>query len=115
MLGFRVLHERPAERFAHLTLEGAEIMLEQPLTRDRLFPSAELSHPYGRGVNLEIDVDEVAPLHDAALAAGAEIVLPLEERWYDLESESLRVRQFAVADPDGYVIRLSQRVGTRQL
>ena len=42
-------------------------------------------------------------------------MLALEERWYELESESLRVRQFAVADPDGYVIRLSQRVGTRQL
>src|SRR4051812_43632837 len=63
VLGFRVLHERPAERFAHLEREGAEIMLEQPLTHDRLFPSAELSQPYGRGMNLEIDVDDVAPLH----------------------------------------------------
>ena len=66
-------------------------------------------------MNLEIDVDEVEPLHEAALAAGAEIVLALEERWYELEREALRVRQFAVADPDGYVIRLSERVGTRQL
>ncbi len=110
-----MLHERPAERFAHLEREGAEIMIEQPLARDRLFPSTDLSHPYGRGVNLEIDVDDVGPLHDAALAAGAEIVLELEERWYERQRESLGVRQFALADPDGYVIRLSQRVGTRQL
>jgi len=115
VLGFRVRHERPAERFAHLERGGAELMVEQPLTEDRLFPAAELSHPYGRGLNLEIDVDEVEPLHDAALAAGAEIVLALEERSYEIEHESLRVRQFAVADPDGYVIRLSQRLGTRQL
>jgi lactoylglutathione lyase len=115
VLGFRVLHERPAERFAHLEREGAEIMLEQPLRLDRLFPRAELTHPYGRGMNLEIDVDEVIPLHEACVAAGAEIVLSLEERWYALESESLHVRQFAVADPDGYVIRLSQRIGVRQL
>jgi catechol 2,3-dioxygenase-like lactoylglutathione lyase family enzyme len=115
VLGFRVMHERPAERFAHLEREGAEVMIEQPHSQDRLFPSAELSHPYGRGVNLEIDVDEVAPLHAAALAAGAEIVLALEEHWYERESESLGVRQFALADPDGYVIRLSQRIGTRQL
>ena len=86
-----------------------------PLAQDRLFPRAELSQPYGRGMNLEIDVGEVIPLHEACAAAGAEIVLALEERWYELESEALRVRQFAVADPDGYVIRLSQRVGTRQL
>jgi lactoylglutathione lyase len=115
VLGFRVRHQRPAERFAHLERDGAELMIEQPRATDRLFPSAELSHPYGRGMNLEIDVDEVDPLHEAALAAGAEIVLALEERWYDLETETLGVRQFAVADPDGYVIRLSQRVGTRQL
>jgi lactoylglutathione lyase len=129
VLGFQVLHERPAERFAHLEREGAEIMIEQrgmvrcspdhrsgsapPLSRDRLFPRADLSRPYGRGVSLEIDVDDVGPLHDAALAAGAEIVLGLEERWYERESEWLGVRQFALADPDGYVIRLSQRVGTR--
>jgi hypothetical protein len=25
-------------------------MLEQPATRDRLYPRAELAHPYGRGI-----------------------------------------------------------------
>jgi lactoylglutathione lyase len=115
VLGFRIRHERPAERFAHLERDGAGLMIEQPLTHDRLFPRAELSHPYGRGVNLEIDVDNVDPLHEAALAAGAEIVLALEERWYERGTELLGVRQFALADPDGYVLRLSERVGTRQL
>lgn len=113
VLGFAVRYERPAERFALLERAGAELMLEQPLARDRLFPPAPLEHPYGRGMSLEIDVDDVDELHDAVLAAGLEPVLPLEERWYERALDDLRVRQFAVVDPDGYVLRLSQRIGTR--
>lgn len=40
VLGFSVVYERPGERFVYLEREGAEIMLEQPLVRDRLFPEA---------------------------------------------------------------------------
>jgi catechol 2,3-dioxygenase-like lactoylglutathione lyase family enzyme len=113
VLGFAVRYARPAERFAHLERDGAELMLEQPLRRDRLFPRAPLEHPYGRGASLEIDVDDVDALHAAARAEASELVLPLEERWYERDADHLGVRQFAVADPDGYVLRFSQRLGTR--
>ncbi|HEX8086407.1 MAG TPA: VOC family protein [Solirubrobacteraceae bacterium] len=110
--GFRVVYERPAERFALLRREGdAELMLEQPLSRDRLFPSAALEHPHGRGVNLEIEVGDVESLF--AAAADAQLVLPLEERWYARGDDEVQVRQFAIADPDGYVLRFSQTLGTR--
>jgi hypothetical protein len=88
-------------------------MLEQPLGRDRLFPRAELVHPYGRGMNLEIDVDDVRVLYEAVLAAGLEPFLALEERWYDRSDDAIGVSQFAVQDPDGYVLRFSQRLGVR--
>jgi lactoylglutathione lyase len=113
VLGFGVRYERPAERFVYLERDGAELMLEQPLGRDRLFPRAELVHPYGRGINLEIDVDEVRVLYEAVLAAGLEPFLALEERWYDRSGDAIGVRQFAVQDPDGYVLRFSQRLGVR--
>jgi lactoylglutathione lyase len=113
VLGFAVRYERPAERFVYLERDGAELMLEQPVARGRLFTRAELVHPYGRGMNLEIDVDDVDALHAAVLAAGLEPFLALEERWYERSGDAIGVRQFAVPDPDGYVLRFSQRLGVR--
>jgi hypothetical protein len=36
LLGFTIKYSRPRERFAYLTRDGADLMLEQPATRDRL-------------------------------------------------------------------------------
>ncbi|MEV5754711.1 hypothetical protein AB0L00_43475 [Actinoallomurus sp. NPDC052308] len=88
-------------------------MLEQPLSRDRLYPRAELDPPYGRGLNLTIEVEDVEQIHAAVLAAGRTLFLPLEERWYERAADAVGVRQFAVQDPDGYLLRLSQHLGTR--
>ncbi|MGW0810910.1 VOC family protein [Nonomuraea sp. NPDC002799] len=92
---------------------GADLMLEQPLSWDRLYPRAELDYPYGRGINLTVEVDDVAQIHTTLLAAGYEMWLPLEERWYERTVDAVGVRQFAVQDPDGYLLRISQHLGTR--
>ena len=113
VLGFRVLYDRPEERFAYLERDGVELMLEQPLRRDRLWPAAALEHPYGRGVNFQIEVAAVDPLWEAVLAAGAVVHLPLEERWYGRGDGELGNRQFAVLDPDGYMLRLFTDLGAR--
>ncbi len=113
LLGFQVRYDRPKERFAYLERDGAELMLEQPLSRDRLYPHAVLEHPYGRGINFTIDVDDVSQVHGAVLSAGHELFLPLEERWYDRADDAVGVCQFAVQDPDGYLLRISEHLGTR--
>ena len=115
LLGFRVLYARAEDRFAFLEREGAELMLEQPVSRDRLWPRAELSKPFGRGVNFQIEVSDVDHLHSAIAAAGIECFLPLEQRWYRRDGFEIGVRQFAVQDLDGYLIRLSQSIGDRPI
>ena len=111
-LGFRVGYERPSERFALLERDpSTRLMLEESQPGDRLFPRAPLEHPYGRGVNLEIEVGDVETVHDAA--GVHDPILPLEERWYARDDDEVHVRQFAIPDPDGYVLRFSQTLGTR--
>jgi lactoylglutathione lyase len=114
VLGFTVRYARPHERFLYLERDGVELMLEQPFDRGRLFPRAELIQPYGRGVNFEVDVDAVDDLHAAVRSAGIELFLALEERWYERGQDAVGVRQFAVQDPDGYLLRFSQRLATRR-
>jgi len=79
----------------------------------RFYPRAELAQPYGRGINLSIDVEDLETVHAAVTQAGHKLFLPVEERWYDREDDAIGVRQFAVQDPDGYLLRLTQNIGTR--
>jgi catechol 2,3-dioxygenase-like lactoylglutathione lyase family enzyme len=111
VLGFAVRWSRPEERFAYLAREGAELMIEQPT--DRSFLAAELQHPYGRGMNLQIRVTDVAALYAAVQASAAPIYLPLEDKWYRVNDHLGGNRQFIVQDPDGYLLRFYQGLGTR--
>jgi catechol 2,3-dioxygenase-like lactoylglutathione lyase family enzyme len=113
VLGFSVLYARAEERFAYLDREGAQLMLEQTL--GRAFLAGELTYPYGRGVNFEIEVADVDALYATVQAAGSPIYLPLEEQWYRRDAMLLGNRQFIVQDPDGYLLRFAQDLGSRPL
>ena len=114
LLGFRVLYSRPEERFAYLERDGAELMLEQSVSNGRLSPRAELAYPFGRGINFQIQVADAERLHATILAAGLATYLPLEQRWYRRENDEIGVKQFAIQDPDGYLLRFSQVIGERR-
>jgi len=105
-LGFSIVYQRPAERFAYIEREGAELMLEEPVGRTWL--AGPLEAPYGRGVNFQITVEDAVALRDAALAAGALLIQDLEEKTYLRDDEPIRVRQCVVQDPDGYLLRFSE-------
>jgi catechol 2,3-dioxygenase-like lactoylglutathione lyase family enzyme len=113
VLGFEVRHERSEDRFLFLERNGAVLMVEQPVERSPFLPAAALDRPYGRGVSFELVVGDVDDVHAAIQAAGVEFLLPLSERWIERDSDAVGVREFAVQDPDGYVIRFAQPLGRR--
>ena len=106
-----MLYARPEERFAYLEREGAELMIEQPTAR--AFVAGELSYPYGRGMNLQIEVSSVESLYERVRASGSKLYLELEERWYRRDDVLLGNRQFVVPDPDGYLLRFFEDIGQR--
>ena len=109
ILGFRVVYDRPEVGFAMLALHGGWVMLDQ-LSGQRDWLAGPLERPFGRGLNLEFQVPDVDALDTAVRAAGLPVFLPLEERSYRMGRNQLAVRQFIIADPDGYLLRFSQRV-----
>jgi catechol 2,3-dioxygenase-like lactoylglutathione lyase family enzyme len=113
VIGFRVLFARPEERFAYLDLDGVHLMLEEVGGSCRLFSEAPLEHPYGRGVNLQIQVADVEAIHTKVLAGGFTMPIPLEDRWYRQNKIENGNRQFVVADPDGYLLRFFTGLGQR--
>jgi catechol 2,3-dioxygenase-like lactoylglutathione lyase family enzyme len=110
LIGFAVLYEREEERFAYLTLDHAHLMLEEAAGPGRRFRTAPLERPYGRGVNFQITVADAAALHERVLAAGFVPQMPIEERWYRRDRQEIGLRQFALADPDGYLLRFVTKI-----
>ncbi len=112
VLGFCVLHERPDEGFSYLALGRAELMIDQ-LGAGRDFGDAVLEKPFGRGVNLQIEVPDVRHLLSQVIAAQMPLALELEEKWYRVGDQEAGNLQFIAADPDGYLLRFFQDLGTR--
>lgn len=110
--GFRILYGRPEEGFVFLDRDGVHLMLEEAEGPGRRFHKAALERPFGRGVNFQIEVEDVDALW-ARMRDAAPITLPFEERWYRREDEELGHHQFVVADPDGYLLRFFTSLGTR--
>jgi len=115
VLGFGVRYARHEERFAYLDMDGAALMIEQTIEEARTLVAGALDYPFGRGINLQISIDDVDSLYTQAQAAGSRILLPLEERWYRRHAEEVGNRQFVVMDPDGYLLRFAQDLGTRPI
>jgi catechol 2,3-dioxygenase-like lactoylglutathione lyase family enzyme len=113
MFGFTLLFERREERFAYLELEGSHMMLEEAEGPGRRFRPAPLEKPYGRGINLQIRVADVDALYARVAAAGLSPLIALEERWYRQGGLERGLRQFVVADPDGYLLRFVSDLGSR--
>ena len=58
-LGFQILYDRPESYFAMLERQGAQIMIEQINTGERMWLTAELENPFGRGVNFQIRTKKI--------------------------------------------------------
>ena len=112
VLGFAVAWSRPEEGFALLEREGASVMLEQAGGPGRRITTGPLEQPFGRGVNFQILVSSVDALAERLEANGRRPIIPLEERWYRRGTGRIGQRQFVVADPDGYLLRFAQLIGT---
>jgi catechol 2,3-dioxygenase-like lactoylglutathione lyase family enzyme len=112
-LGFKALFVREEDRFAFLDREGAQIMIEQPVDPARTWLAGELQTPYGRGVNLLIRATNVAQLYSRLLTVECRVEVPIEEKWYRRDEHFIGARQFVVRDPDGYLLRFSESLGTR--
>ena len=125
VLEFRTLFERSEERFAYLERDGVELMIQEAAGPGRRFRTAPLELPCGRGVNFQLQVEDVDSVYSRAADAGARIVVPIEERWYQVDvahsggrwkvegQTQAGNRQFVLADPDGYLWRPFRDLGMR--
>ena len=112
LVGFSLHYERPEEGFGYLVLGNAHLMLDQ-IDRGRTWATGPLELPLGRGIKLEVQIDNLDGAWHRITEAGWPIFAEPEEKWYRAGDIDIGVRQFLVQDPDGYLLRLQQEIGER--
>ncbi len=109
--GFRIRFSRPEDGFAYIELERAQLMLEE--ISEESWITGRLQPPYGRGINLQIEVSDVISLHDRLVGMNARIFRPIKTDWYREGDIEHGQTEFLVQDPDGYLLRFMQHLGER--
>ncbi len=112
LLGFNPAYERPEHLFAYLERGRVQIMIEQ-YSEDGSWLTGEMVQPYGRGINLQIEIDDLDALADKINSAGIPFYKAPVDRWYRVDDHESGQRQFLVQDPDGYLLRFCQNIGER--
>jgi len=112
VLGFKVEYQRDESKFAFISLEGSQLMIEE--VNDN-WNVGEMKKPFGRGVNFQIEVKQIKPLTDSLAKNNHPLYKKIMENWYRKDSKLLGNKEFLVQDPDGYLLRFSEDLGERDL
>lgn len=113
LAGFEVLYDRPENEFAMLGINGARLMIEGLTDKSRTWKVGVLERPFGRGMHFQIEVQNVDGLYAKFKDANWPVFMEMEEKWYRMGEVETGNKQFLVQDPDGYLLRFFQNMGTR--
>lgn len=107
-LCFKVEYERKENKFAFLSLEGSQIMIQEKQEEDD-WVTGKLEYPFGRGINFQIEVKNIEDIFEKAKEA-YNIKIELQENKYQVKNKEVICKEFLIQDPDGYLLRFSQEL-----
>lgn len=112
-LGFEVAYQRSESGFAYLQRsDGAQVMVCQ---RNGTWETGEMENPYGRGMNLQILVDEIDPLIHSLELEGTPFYQEPRIVWRRYGDREGGRHEFLIQDPDGYLLLFAKHLGERPL
>ena len=112
ILGFKIEYSRPEEKFQFLTFNGAQIMLLEDNENEHS-RTGPLEFPRGQGVNLSIVTPDVSSMVKVLDKNDYPVRIPVREQWHRQDKVEHGERQLWVMDPDGYLLRFIENLGTR--
>jgi predicted enzyme related to lactoylglutathione lyase len=101
VLRFSVTKDQRGGRAAYVAMQRGAVRVE---AASRAVPDAHAARRPPAGVELVLEVDDVAGERDRVVAAG----WPLDE---DLQDRPWNLRDFRILDPAGYYLRITSRAG----
>lgn len=109
---FTIEYKREESKFAFLSFQGSQIMIEQT---NNVWKSGELNYPFGRGVNFQIEVDNIEPILQSLKVHDYPIFQKPKENWYRKDNKLFGNKEFLVRDPDGYLLRFVKDLGSKPI
>ena len=109
-LGFKVEYTRP--NFAFLSLQGSQIMIEEI---NNHWKTGKLKKPFGRGINFQIEIKDISPILKTLKLKKYPLFKNSEINWYKTSNQLIGCKEFLVQDPDGYLLRFSQKIDTKKI
>ena len=112
ILGFKIEYKRMESKFAFLSLEGSQIMIEQV---NELWNTSKFKYPFGRGINFQIEVKSIKSILNSLKKNKYPVFIKPKENWYRQNNKLIGNREFLIKDPDGYLLRFVEDLGSRSL
>ena len=107
ILGFKLEYERKQDKFAFISYEDAQIMLEEI---NGNWNTDKLEYPLGRGINFQIDITDIDNLIKRLNLNNIKLFRDLMISEYNCDSNIYIEKEILVQDTDGYLLRFSQSV-----
>lgn len=108
ILGFKLKYERIEDKFTFISLEKAQIMLEEI---NGYWNTGILESPFGRGVNFQINVSNIDKIITSLKKNKIKLFRNATINRYEINKETYVEKEILVQDPDGYLLRFSQIIG----
>jgi hypothetical protein len=77
--------------------------------RDSGWVVAPLEKPYGRGMNLQMELMDTGPVYQRLLDNNVALFQDMKDTWRETGDVLSGQREFLVQDPDGYLLRFVSR------
>jgi predicted lactoylglutathione lyase len=113
-IGFKIEYERPESKFAFLSMDETQFMIQE-ISNFEKWDVGELTHPYGNGINFQIEIKNADGLYNKLKENGYKVAFEMEENWYRQDNKLLGNKEFLVQDPDGYLLRFAEDLGEREV
>lgn len=112
--GFKIEYERKENKFVFLSLGEIQFMIQE-ITGDDKWEVAPLVYPFGNGVNFQLEVEDATAIYNKLKNNNYKIIFDMEENWYRQDNKLLGNKEFLVQDPDGYLLRISEDLGEKEI
>ena len=112
ILGFDLNYSREDDKFAMISINDAQIMIEEI---NDYWNTGELKYPFGRGINFQIEVENVEKIVQKLSENNIKLFREIEENWYEVDGKQYGNKEFLVQDPDGYLLRFCEDIGIKNL
>ena len=112
-IGFKVEYQRKNPKFAFLSYNGSQIMIQELIPGEK--EVEKLEYPFGRGINFQIDCKSVQKIIYDLNKNKYPLKRGIKDSWYEAGNKSFGCREVLVLDPDGYLLRFSEELGEKSI